>query len=142
MTGPAPDPAPDSPSSAGAPTSTLIRNATIVTMNDRLDIVVGDVVVRDGRIVTVGGNDTGRDAKIIDARAPYLLPVFIQTHILLCQTLFRGSADDMPLLEWLKRRVWPMEAAHSSSTLRASVRLHAPELLMSGATPALSMEQL
>jgi 5-methylthioadenosine/S-adenosylhomocysteine deaminase len=140
MTGPAPDPTPDSPSSAGDPTSTLIRNATIVTMNDRLDIVVGDVVVRDGRIVTVGGNDTGRHAKIIDAAGAYLLPGFIQTHIHLCQTLFRGSADDMPLLEWLKRRVWPMEAAHSSSTLRASVRLAAAELLMSGTTSVLTME--
>ena len=140
MTGPAPDPVPDSPSSAGAPTSTLIRNATIVTMNDRLDIVTGDVVVRAGRIVTVGGNDAGRHAKVIDAAGAYLLPGFIQTHIHLCQTLFRGSADDMPLLEWLKRRVWPLEAAHSSSTLRASVRLAAAELLLSGTTSVLTME--
>ena len=94
MTGP--DPVPESPSSAGISTSTLIRNATIVTMNDRLDIITGDVVVRGERIESVGASDPGRHAKVIDAAGAYLLPGFIQTHVHLCQTLFRGSADDMP----------------------------------------------
>ncbi len=120
--------------------STLIRNATIVTMNDRLETVDGAVVVRDGRIVSVGGDESGHHDTVVDAGGGYLLPGFIQTHIHLCQTLFRGSADDMPLLEWLKRRVWPMEAAHTPATLRASVRLAASELLLSGTTAVLTME--
>jgi 5-methylthioadenosine/S-adenosylhomocysteine deaminase len=77
---------------------------------------------------------------VIDARGAYLLPGFIQTHVHLCQTLFRGYADDMPLLDWLKRRVWPMEAAHTPQTLRASARLAAAELLLTGTTCALTME--
>jgi 5-methylthioadenosine/S-adenosylhomocysteine deaminase len=120
--------------------STLIRNATILTMNDRAEIVTGAVGVRDGAIVSVGSEpQDGWDATI-DAAGAYLLPGFIQTHVHLCQTLFRGFADDMPLLEWLKRRVWPLEAAHSPSTLRASARLAASELLLSGTTTALTME--
>src|SRR6187402_1379942 len=91
-------------------------------MNDRLDIVEGSVVVRDGRIVSVGPDSGERHDTVVEARGAYLLPGFIQTHIHLCQTLFRGYADDMPLLEWLKRRVWPMEAAHTPATLRASTR--------------------
>jgi 5-methylthioadenosine/S-adenosylhomocysteine deaminase len=121
-------------------TSTLIRNATVVTMNDRLDVVDGSVVVRGGRIVSVGPEPDGRFEQVIDARGGYLLPGFIQTHVHLCQTLFRGSADDMPLLEWLKRRIWPMEAAHTPSTLRASTLLAASELLLSGTTTVLTME--
>src|SRR6266550_3876673 len=113
--------------------STLIRNATIVTMNDALDIVQGSVSVRDGRIAAVGAEPTGsshaRHDAVIDAGGAYLLPGFIQTHVHLCQTLFRGYADDMPLLEWLRRRVWPMEAALTPATLRASARLAAAELL-------------
>jgi 5-methylthioadenosine/S-adenosylhomocysteine deaminase len=120
--------------------STLIRNATIVTMNDRFDIVEGAVVVREGRIVSIGPEPDGRYGQVIDARGGYLLPGFIQTHVHLCQTLFRGSADDMPLLEWLKRRIWPMEAAHTASTLRASALLAASELLLSGTTTVLTME--
>ena len=77
---------------------------------------------------------------VIDARGGYVLPGFVQTHVHLCQTLFRGFADDMPLLEWLKMRVWPMEAAHTPSTLRTSVRLAAAELLRTGSTSVLTME--
>lgn len=121
-------------------TTTLIRNATVVTMNDRLDIVEGTVVVRDGRIVSVGAEPDGSYDTVVNAGGGYLLPGFIQTHVHLCQTLFRGYADDMPLLEWLKRRVWPMEAAHTPATLRASTLLAASELLMTGTTTVLTME--
>jgi 5-methylthioadenosine/S-adenosylhomocysteine deaminase len=136
------DPGSD-PGSQGAGTelkSILIRNATIVTMNDRFDIIEGAVSVVDGRIASVGSHPTGPHGTIIDAAGGYLLPGFIQTHIHLCQTLFRGSADDMPLLDWLKRRVWPLEAAHDPVTLRAAVRLAVSELLLSGTTCVLTME--
>ncbi|HVJ27345.1 MAG TPA: 5'-deoxyadenosine deaminase [Vicinamibacterales bacterium] len=118
----------------------LIRNATILTMNDRVEIVHGAVAVADGRIVSVGPEPEGPWETIIDAAGAYLLPGFIQTHIHLCQTLFRGYADDMPLLDWLRRCVWPMEAAHTPSTLRAATRLASAELLLSGTTTVLTME--
>ena len=125
---------------AGPQIRTLIRNATIITMNDAMDVVHGAVSVRDGRIVAVGDEPSDRHDTVVDARGAYLLPGFIQTHVHLCQTLFRGFADDLPLLEWLRRRVWPMEAAHTPETLRASARLGAAELLLSGTTTALTME--
>jgi len=109
-------------------------------MDDRLSIVEGSASVRDGRIAAVGEVAAESHDTVIDARGGYLLPGFIQTHVHLCQTLFRGFADDMPLLDWLKRRVWPMEAAHSPDTLRASVRLAAAELLRTGTTSVLTME--
>jgi 5-methylthioadenosine/S-adenosylhomocysteine deaminase len=46
----------------------------------------------------------------------------------------------MPLLDWLRTRVWPLEAAHTPGTLRASARLAAAELLLGGTTTALTME--
>ncbi len=101
--------------------TTLIRNATILTMNDRLDIVEGAVTV-ERRTHRVGRRGAGvtRSTTCVNAGGDYLLPGFIQTHVHLCQTLFRSYADDMPLLEWLRRRIWPMEAAHSPATLRAA----------------------
>jgi 5-methylthioadenosine/S-adenosylhomocysteine deaminase len=125
--------------------SVLIENATILTMDDRMTIVEGSVAIRDGTIAAVGDDAAARTAagrfdSVINARGAYLLPGFIQTHVHLCQTLFRGFADDMPLLDWLRRRVWPMEAAHSPSTLAASVRLAAAELLRTGTTTVLTME--
>jgi 5-methylthioadenosine/S-adenosylhomocysteine deaminase len=117
----------------------LIRNGIIVTMNDRLDVIEGGVLVRDGAIASVGTSDEAAD-RVIDARGGYILPGFVQTHVHLCQTLFRTFADDLPLLEWLRLRVWPLEAAHTPSTLRASTKLAAAELLLSGTTTVLTME--
>ena len=87
--------------------SLLIRNATIVTMNDRFEIVDGAVGIRDGRIVSVGPEPAGDPPRwdaTVNAGGGYLLPGFIQTHVHLCQTLFRSFADDLPLLEELERR--------------------------------------
>jgi 5-methylthioadenosine/S-adenosylhomocysteine deaminase len=120
--------------------STLIRNGTIVTMNDRLEVIDGSIVVRDGRIVSVGPEPADGCDTALDATGGYVLPGFVQTHVHLCQTLFRGFADDLPLMEWLRKRVWPLEAAHVPATLRCAARLAAAELLLSGTTTALTME--
>jgi 5-methylthioadenosine/S-adenosylhomocysteine deaminase len=119
--------------------SILLRNATILTMNDARAIVNGDVLVRDGAIAAVGVVDESAD-RVIDVRGAYLLPGFVQTHLHLCQTLFRSFADDLPLLDWLRLRVWPLEAAHTAATLRVATRLAASELLLSGTTTVLTME--
>lgn len=119
----------------------LIRNATILTMNDAMDVVSGDVWIADGRIAGVGRAPDGwRAETTIDAAGGLVLPGFVQTHVHLCQTLFRGLADDLPLLAWLKTRVWPLEAAHDERTLRAAAELAAAELLLGGTTTVLTME--
>jgi len=119
--------------------SILIKNGTLLTMDERDTIVQGDLLLRDGRIASVG--ETGQTADIqIDASGCAVLPGFVQTHIHLCQTLFRGAADDLSLLDWLKTRVWPMEAAHTAASLRASARLGVAELIKGGTTSALTME--
>ncbi len=121
--------------------SALIRNATILTMNDAMDVVTGDVWIADGRIAGVGRAPADwRATTTIDASGALLLPGFVQTHVHLCQTLFRGLADDLPLLAWLRTRVWPLEAAHDERTLHVAAQLAAAELLLGGTTTVLTME--
>ena len=120
--------------------SLLIRGGTVLTLNDAWDVVDGDVSVRDGRIAAIGPNLAGHHDRVVEARGGYVLPGLIQTHIHLCQTLFRGYADDLSLMDWLRTRVWPMEAAHTPGSLRAAARLAATELLCSGTTAVLTME--
>jgi 5-methylthioadenosine/S-adenosylhomocysteine deaminase len=120
--------------------SLLIRSGLVLTMNDRFDVLEGDVSIRDGRIARIASHVDEPHDEVVDAAGGYVLPGLIQTHIHLCQTLFRGYADDLPLMEWLRRRVWPMEAAHTPDTLRAAARLAATELLASGTTAVLTME--
>src|SRR5262245_42612436 len=121
--------------------SALIRNGTILTMNDAMDVVTGDVWIANGRIAGVGHAPLDwRGGTTIDAAGAFVLPGFVQTHVHLCQTLFRGLADDLPLLAWLKTRVWPLEAAHDERTLHTAAQLAAAELLLGGTTTVLTME--
>ncbi len=119
--------------------SILIKGGTLVTMDSRDTVVAGDLLIRDGRIAAVGESNGTAD-EVIDARGCAVLPGFVQTHVHLCQTLFRGRADDLPLIDWLKRRVWPMEAAHTPASIRASARLGIAEMIKGGTTCALTME--
>ena len=119
--------------------SILIKNGTIVTMDARDSIVRGDVLVSGGRIASIGATGQTADT-VIDATDCAVIPGFIQTHIHLCQTLFRGAADDLALIDWLRQRVWPMEAAHSAESIAASARLGIAELIKGGTTCALTME--
>lgn len=120
--------------------SLLVRNATILTMNDALDVIEGDVFVENNRITRVGEVGEVEADRVINAAGTFLLPGFIHTHVHICQTLLRGYADDLALLEWLKQRIWPMEAAHTPASLKAAARVAAAELLLGGTTSVLTME--
>ena len=102
-------------------------------------IVRGDLLIRDQRIAEIGSTAQTADT-VIDAAGCVVIPGFVQTHIHLCQTIFRGAADDLALIDWLKLRVWPMEAAHSAASIKASARLGIAELIKGGTTCALTME--
>jgi 5-methylthioadenosine/S-adenosylhomocysteine deaminase len=122
--------------------SVLIKGATVVTLDDENNVFEGDVFVEQGRIHEIGA-PTGRaykSAEVIDGRGLALLPGFVQTHVHLCQTLFRGAADDLALIDWLEKRIWPMEAAHTAESVYASARLGIAELIRGGTTCALTME--
>lgn len=119
--------------------SILIKGGTLVTMDSRDSIMRGDLLIRDGRIVDSGDLSTEVDT-VLDATGCAVLPGFVQAHLHLCQTLFRGAADDLALIDWLKKRVWPMEAAHTAASIRASALLGVAELIKGGSTCALTME--
>jgi 5-methylthioadenosine/S-adenosylhomocysteine deaminase len=120
--------------------SILITGGTLLTMNREDSVVAGDLYIEDGHIRSVGEQASGEADVVIDARGCAVLPGFVQTHVHLCQTLFRGAADDLPLIDWLKKRVWPMEAAHTPQSMRASARLSIAEMIKGGTTCALTME--
>jgi cytosine/adenosine deaminase-related metal-dependent hydrolase len=109
-------------------------------MNDVFAIVEGDLLIEDGRIAAIGRVPDAPGARVVDANGAFVLPGFVQTHVHLCQTLFRGYADDLALLDWLRTRIWPMEAAHRPSSLAAAARLAASDLLLGGTTAVLTME--
>src|SRR5256714_11260858 len=117
----------------------LIKNGALVTMDENNSIVEGNLLIRGNRIASIDETTDSADV-VIDASGCAVLPGFVQTHVHLCQTLFRGAADDLALIDWLKNRVWPMEAAHTGASARASARLAVAEMIKGGTTCALTME--
>jgi 5-methylthioadenosine/S-adenosylhomocysteine deaminase len=120
--------------------SLLLKGATVVTLDAASRIFTGDVLVENGRIAQMAESLNAHADTIIDAHGRALLPGFVQTHVHLCQTLFRGAADDLALIDWLRKRIWPMEAAHTPASLAASARLGIAEMIRGGTTSALTME--
>lgn len=118
--------------------ATLIRGGLVVACDARRTVRRADVLVEGGRIARIGPSVRAR-ARVVDARDRIVLPGLVQAHVHLCQALFRGAADDLPLLEWLVRRIWPLEAAHDDRSLAASAELGLAELLLGGTTTILDL---
>ncbi|HSQ73969.1 MAG TPA: amidohydrolase family protein, partial [Bacteroidota bacterium] len=124
---------------------TLIRPETILTLDDRDRVITGGAILVNGaiieRVLTAGERNAlpGGDYATVDAPGLVAMPGFVQTHIHLCQTLFRGLAEDVELLDWLQRRIFPLEAAHSPASMYASARAGLAELIRSGTTTIMDM---
>jgi 5-methylthioadenosine/S-adenosylhomocysteine deaminase len=121
---------------------TLIRGATIVTCDAQGTCVKGDLLLQDGKIVGIGSGATNLQrglTRVVEAAGCAVIPGFVQSHVHLCQTLMRGHADDLPLLDWLRARIWPLEAAHNDGSLAASADLGLLEMMRAGTTAILDM---
>ncbi len=101
--------------------------------------VQGDLAIDGGKIVALGVVAAREDDVEVPCAGRWILPGFVQPHIHLVQTLFRGLADDMALMDWLRGRIWPLERAHDVDSVYASARLGVAELLTGGTTAVLDM---
>jgi cytosine/adenosine deaminase-related metal-dependent hydrolase len=120
---------------------TIIKNAEVVTMDQNETITHGDLLIEDDRIQSVGPIMQPKPGDyVIDGTGRTVIPGFIQTHIHLCQTLFRGKADDLELMDWLRKRIWPLEAAHDDESIYLSALLGIGELVAGGSTTIVDME--
>ncbi len=120
----------------------LIKNGTILTVvNKDVQAFKADILISGNRIAKIG-NITAKPDVTINAADKLVIPGLIQTHVHLCQTLFQGYANDfsLGLLNWLRKKIWPLEASHDESSLYFSALLGATKLIRSGTTCTMSME--
>jgi cytosine/adenosine deaminase-related metal-dependent hydrolase len=118
----------------------VLRGGTLITVDASRRVFSGDLLLEGGRIVALDvALPTPAGARVLDVSGCAVMPGLVQAHTHVCQTLCRGAADDLPLLAWLKDRVWPYEAALDEPAMRAAARLAAAELLLSGTTAILDM---
>ena len=117
----------------------LIRNGIVMPMVRNGEWFQGDVVVADGRIAALSepAEDEIQARQVLDADGAAVLPGFVQAHTHVVQSLLRHQADGLELLDWLKDRTWPYEAALDSDGVEAAAELGIAELLSGGTTTAL-----
>ncbi|HYT69327.1 MAG TPA: amidohydrolase, partial [Vicinamibacterales bacterium] len=120
--------------------SLVVANGTVVTVDANHRVIARGSVAIDGRdIVAVDTTEAiaakyrGRDT--IDAAGSVVMPGLINTHTHAPMVLFRGLADDLALMDWLQKYIFPAEAKTvSPAFVRAGTRLAALEMIQSGTT--------
>ncbi len=121
------------------PIDLLIDASWIAPVDPDCLLVSHAVAVDSGRIVAV--------LPSVDAERRYaprerislpdhiLIPGLVNLHTHAAMSLLRGLADDLPLMEWLEKHIWPAEAAHvSAEFVAAGTQLACAEMLRGGIT--------
>jgi 5-methylthioadenosine/S-adenosylhomocysteine deaminase len=123
----------------------LVQGGTVVTM-DRHNRVLenGAVAVRAERIVAIGpAADIAARYEAdhtVDATGHVVMPGLINTHTHAPMVLFRGLADDLPLMEWLHQYIFPAEAKNvDEDFVRWGTRLACLEMIQGGITTYVDM---
>ncbi len=120
----------------------LIRGGTALTMDDARPLISPAVIGIRGDTITLleeglsspTANVPEAD-QVIDASGALILPGLVNTHTHLPMSLFRGLADDLPLMDWLNNHIFPAEAEHiRPETVLAGSRLALAEMILSGTT--------
>ena len=123
--------------------NTRIHNARILTLNGGTDVILGEIRIEGDTITYVGSGKDAPEAlswdREIDAQNNLVLPGFKNAHTHSAMTFLRSYADDLPLLEWLHNRVFPMEAHLKPEHILWFSKLAIMEYLTSGITANFDM---
>jgi len=119
----------------------LITGGTLLTMESPGEILADPVIgIRNGKILfvkkrTEGDSETQEAGQILDATGCLVMPGLVNTHTHLPMVLFRGLADDLPLMDWLDDHIFPAEGRFiNRETVHAGTLLAIAEMILSGTT--------
>jgi 5-methylthioadenosine/S-adenosylhomocysteine deaminase len=119
----------------------LITGGTLLTMAAPADMVEEPLIgIRDGRILFIEKEKhmegfTPHAREVIDATGCLVMPGLVNTHTHLPMVLFRGLADDLPLMTWLNDHIFPAEGHFiNRETVYAGAMLAIAEMILSGTT--------
>jgi len=132
--------APGGTPGGATPVSLILANATVVTMDGAGRVLSpGSVAVDGHRIVAVDTPEAiaakFSAAEHVDLAGHIVLPGLVNTHTHAPMVLYRGLADDLALMDWLEKYIFPAEAKTvSPEFVRVGTRLAALEMIRSGTT--------
>ncbi len=123
----------------------IVGGRYVVTMAEGRPVIEnGAVAIRDGVIIAVDQADKITAAyqakKNIPGPARILMPGLINGHTHTSMVLFRGMADDLPLMTWLQNYIFPMEGRFvDADFIEAGMRLACWEMIRGGTTTFVDM---
>lgn len=92
-----------------------------------------NILIEDNLISYIGKDKQEAD-ETINANKKAILPGFVNCHTHSSMSLLRSYADDLPLMEWLKTKIWPAESKLKAEHIRAGTKLACLEMIKSGTT--------
>jgi 5-methylthioadenosine/S-adenosylhomocysteine deaminase len=119
--------------------STLIEDATVVIASDGPKRDCSILISEEGNIQGIGQksslrNEFGVPEEIIDAKKCLVMPGLVNNHSHIAMTLLRGLAEDLPILNWLRDKIWPLEANLKPWQIEVGAVVGAAECLLTGTT--------
>jgi 5-methylthioadenosine/S-adenosylhomocysteine deaminase len=125
-------------------TRILIKGATIVPITGPEQIILNGELAIEGDVIKAVGPAGTVDAswsadKVIDGQGKLVIPGFINCHTHAAMTLLRSYADDLPLMDWLKNKIWPVEDNLIAEDIYWGTMLSVAEMIKSGTTTFLDM---
>ncbi|MDB5915457.1 MAG: cytosine deaminase [Ramlibacter sp.] len=113
---------------------TLIRGATVITMDQQGDLPSADILVKDDRIVEIAPVISAGDAEVVDAAGCIVIPGLVNAHMHTWQTALRGVAANWTLLEYFRKMHAGLATAFGADDLFIATRMGALNQLNCGTT--------
>ena len=113
-----------------------IYNATIITVDEKDNFYSnGAMVVKDGIITDIGKKENIKfKGKKIDMHGKIVMPGLINAHTHTHSPLFKNILDDMKLMDWLKKGLWPLEKKIMADDARVATACSCLEFIKNGIT--------
>jgi 5-methylthioadenosine/S-adenosylhomocysteine deaminase len=117
----------------------MISGAAVLTMEQGSALIPDGEIIIEGQYITHVGpagsvSPEQNFDRVIDARGMLAMPGFVNCHTHASMTLLRGYADDLTLMEWLQKKIWPVEERLEPEDIYWGAMLSCLEMIRSGTT--------
>ncbi len=119
-------------------TDLVIKNVQVLKSNG--EVVTSNIFISGDKISKIdNSNFDAKNFTVIDGRGKFAVPGFINAHTHASMTLLRSYADDLALMDWLNKHIWPIENKMKRKDIRVGAELAAVEMIKSGTTTFMDM---
>lgn len=114
----------------------LIKNVNLVPMDDKNEVIKNtNIYIQNDKIIHIGEiREDIKVERVIDGKNKIAMPGLINSHTHIGMSLLRNFADDLPLHDWLTKKIWPIEAKLTAKDVYWGSLLSMVEMIQSGTT--------